>query len=280
MVANQTIVPVSRSANTGDVTVSADVIAANTTTFPFLSALAARYDKVRWHRITVTWIPALPTTAGGTISMYFDSDRKDPGATNATDAMQNIACRMTQVWQTSTYRLNRRQLRSNELFTTASGADATAANAENTFASPGRFHVVSTAITGATFTTATVIGYMKIDFSAELLFPSAPSAGIPTRVPNKILSEPSFCGYDSRHVRAWQNFAAGCQNPPTFYQFLGMFDPVGNLILEKAVLCSPDQESLRLNQFNTSVREGGMMLPFTGTTDEPWEGLAFDLLNV
>jgi len=101
------------------------VIAANATTFPFLSGIATRYDKVKWHKLNIRFVSALPTTSGGTVSMYFDNDRKDVGATTIGEAMQNNHCTTHPVWKEFRFNLTKQMLRSHEMFTTASGADAT-----------------------------------------------------------------------------------------------------------------------------------------------------------
>jgi len=169
-VRNQTIIPFSRDANTGTTTVTTDIIAANATIFPFLSGIAQRYDKVKWHKLHIRYVPSVPTTTGGTMSMYFDNDRKDAGATTITDAMQNNHCKTHPVWKEFSFNLTKKMLRSNEMFTTAA-ADAASANAENSFVGPGRVHLVSTPLLGVTFATATIIGYLHVDSMRNFVFP-------------------------------------------------------------------------------------------------------------
>jgi len=134
------------------------------------------------------------------------------------------------------------------MFTTAGNTTADA-NAENTFQSPGRVHFVSTPLTGVTFSSATTIGYLELDYHAELCFPTNPQTGVPTRRTRETANELSYAQYDSRHVEAFENFAAGCLHPPNFYEFLGAFDDHGNLVKEKLQHCDPDDESFRLSQF-------------------------------
>jgi len=264
-VRNQTIIPFSRANATDTVTLSTDVIAANATTFPFLSGIATRYDKVKWHKLNIRFVSALPTTSGGTVSMYFDNDRKDVGATTIGEAMQNNHCTTHPVWKEFRFNLTKQMLRSHEMFTTASGADATAANAENSFAGPGRVHLVSTPLTGVTFTTATIIGYLHIDYHAELCFPSSPQTGVPSRRSQERVEELGVAIYDHRHVRAYENFAAGCVNPPSFYQFLNLFDEEGNLNAKRASLFKPDQESFDLLALSSKSPED-FAVKFSGLT--------------
>jgi len=254
IVKNQNIIEFSRTAPTSSVTVSADLIAANTTTFPFLSGIANRYDKIKWHGLKMRWIPAVPTTTGGTISMYYDSDRKDAGATSVTEAMQNSNCKTSPVWDRMVYSCSKKQLRSNEMFTTTSGSAADA-NADNTFVSPGRIHFVSTPLTGVTFTTATTIGYIELDYHVELCFPSNPQTGVPTRRTREVASEVYHAQYDSRHVRAFENFAAGCLEPPTFWEFLGAFNDNGDFDAQLLRKCDPDAQSLRFGEFLHETRQ-------------------------
>jgi hypothetical protein len=272
-VTNQTIIPFSRTAATGDVTVSGELIAANATFFPFLAGLATRFDKIKWHRVSLNWVPALPTTTGGTISFYFDGSRRDVGATSAAAAMQNTGCRMSQVWQTSSYSLRRSQLRSSEVFMTAAGPDAaTADKGDNSFVSPGKVHIVSTALTGVTLTAATVIGYLKIDYTCELMFPSAPKAGVPSRVPLRSVPELSYCCYTAEHVRLWEHFAAGCRSPPSFYQFLALFDPFsGDLNVDLALGFEPDSLAMDLSRAPRPLRAPELLVPISGKLDRSWE---------
>jgi len=273
IVKNQNIIEFSRTAPTGTTTVSADLIAANSTTFPFLSGIATRYDKIKWHALKMRWIPAVPTTTGGTISMYFDSDRKDAGATSVTDAMQNSSCKTSPVWDRMVYSCTKKQLRSNEMFTTAGNSTADA-NAENTFQSPGRVHFVSTPLTGVTFSSATTIGYLELDYHVELCFPTNPQTGVPTRRTRETAVELFYAKYDSRHVEAYQNFAAGCLHPPNFYEFLGAFDDDGNLIREKLEHCDPDRQSFELSNFlvpvsvDNSIKFSGRVLNVTQEVED------------
>jgi len=272
IVKNQNIIEFSRTAPTGTTTVSADLIAGNTI-FPFLSGIATRYDKIKWHALRLRWIPAVPTTTGGTISMYYDSDRKDAGATSVTDAMQNANCKTSPVWDRMVYSCSKKQLRSNEMFTTT-GNNATDANAENTFQSPGRVHFVSTPLTGVTFSSATTIGYLELDYHVELCFPTNPQTGIPTRRTREVAAELSYAIYDSRHVDAYENFAAGCLNPPNFYEFLGAFDNDGNLVREKLDHCDPDSQSFELSKFlipetlDKSIKFSGRVLNATQEVED------------
>jgi len=277
-VKNQTIIPFSRSADTGTVTVTTDIIAANTTTFPFLSGIAQRYDKVKWHAMKIRYVPSVPTTTGGTMSMYFDNDRKDAGATTITEAMQNNYCKTHPVWQEFQFVLNKKMLRSNEVFTTAA-ADAASANAENSFVGPGRVHLVSTPLIGVTFTTATVIGYLHIDYHAELCFPSNPQTGVPTRRSRDIVLDKSFATYDGRHVRAYENFAAGCTSPPTFYQFLNLFNENGDLDVHRAQIFGPDTQSFNLTALGTRECDD-FVVRFSGLTTRSMGDADTDSENV
>jgi len=263
---NQNIVEFVRSSQTGTVTLSLDLICANSSTFPFLSGLAPRYDKVKWHKFNIRWLPAMPTNVGSTVTMYYDTDRKAPGATTISDAMQNVHAITKQVWDKFTYKCTNKQLRTNEMFTTTSGTDAATANAENTFQSPGRFHVVSTPLTGVTFSTATTIGYLELDYHAELCFPSNPQTGVPTRRGKDVLAERQIAVYNKNLVEAYHNFAAGCVHPPNFYQFLACFDQTGNLDARLLKECEPDSTSFELFRFLGCEAACSLEQRFTGRT--------------
>jgi hypothetical protein len=204
--------------------------------------------------------------------MYFDGDRKDAGATSVTDAMQNMNCKTHPTWKEFSYHLTKRQLRSNEMFTTASASTADA-NAENTFAGPGRVHLVSTPLTGVTFSTATTIGYLAIDYHAELMFPTNPQTGVPSRRIKEKFGDSSFIQYDSRHVSAYENFCAGCVNPPDFYTFMGCFTETGDLNYDLATRFSPDIESYNLQQFLTPNLKPNTLSVFSGRVVGPQSGM-------
>jgi len=208
--------------------------------------------------------------------MYFDNDRKDPGATTVGEAMQNNRCHTSPVWKEFQYQLTSKQLRSNEMFTTASDTAANA-TAENSFVGPGRVHLVSTPLTGVTFTTDTIIGYLHVDYHAELCFPTNPQTAPPTRRARDIVSEVAFAQYDYRHVKAFENFAAGCSNPPSFYQFLSLFTAEGDLDQARTRLFDPDAQSFDLNQLSPNapddflVRFSGLVVDTRRMGEDPSE---------
>jgi hypothetical protein len=91
---SQTCIPISSTANTAESTVSADFTVANTTLFPAAGNLAKNFDKVKFHSVRARWVPALPTTSGGSVAMHFDADRTDAGPTSMQEAAQNKGCVM------------------------------------------------------------------------------------------------------------------------------------------------------------------------------------------
>lgn len=241
---SQTCIPVTSTANTAEATLSADLTVANTALFPAAGNLAKNFDKVKFHRVHAKWVPALPTTAGGSVALHFDSDRTDVGPTTMQEAAQNKGCTMGPLWDRLSYNVNKQMLRTAEWFTTNKGS---VAGTENTFASPGRMHVHFTAQPGVTYTTAQTLGFLVVEYDLEFGFPSASvDTTVPTRRSRDVTRDTSTCVYNSRLVRQWRNFSAGCLDSPDFYQFLSLFDEEGRLVRSRALRFDPDAESLRL----------------------------------
>jgi hypothetical protein len=155
-----------------------------------------------------------------------------------------------------TYNVDKRQLRPAEWFTTNKG---TVTGTENTFASPGRMHVHFTPQPGIVYTTATVIGYMVIEYHLEFGFPTSNVDGtVPTRRAPEQSRDTSTVVYDSKLVRQWRNFAAGCLEALDLYQFLSLFDENGRLSRARAMKFDPDAEALRLRP---SAQDYNRLLP-------------------
>lgn len=251
VVSNSTIIPVTMAANTTALTLSSDLTVGNTTTFPTLSNLSKNFDKVKWHKCNLEYVPAVPTTTGGNAALFFDPDRTDVGPTSVTQALQNARCVITPAWQKIKYSLTKAMLRTNEWFTSDTNPIAAAPSPQtnNTFASPGRIQLYITPLLGVTFTTATIVGYIKVDYTVEFGFPSGESSTTapPTRRYYEQPRDVSHISYDSRHVTAWQHFAAGCVSPPDFYTFASLLDERGKVRRQLAQRFEPDELSYALN---------------------------------
>jgi len=217
---------------------------ANTTLFPAAGNLAKNFDKVKFHKVNCKFVPALPTSAGGSVGMYFDTDRTDVGPTSMQELAQNKGSVMGALWDRLTYNCRKDMLRTSEWFTTNKG---TVTGTENTFPSPGRVHVHVTSQPGITYTTSTTVGYLLVDYELEFGFPtSSVDATVPTRRLRDQPRDVSFVVYNDRLVRQWRNFSAGCLEAPDFYQFLALFDEEGRLVRSRALAFDPDSEALRL----------------------------------
>ena len=263
-----TTIPITSTANTASAVVSTDLTVGTASAFPAASNLAKSFDKVKWKALNIRWVPALPTTSGGSVAMYFDTDRTDTGATSMTQAASNKGAVLGPIWDRSSYRCNKQMLRSNEWFTTYRSSTTT--TTENTFASPGRVHVFYTGQPGITYTTSTVIGYLLLQYTLEFGFPSADSdSTVPTRVSsNRSLRNTDFCTYDERTVKVYENFVAGCEEPPSsIYEFLRYFDLEGKPLYDRLLKFKPDSESLRLRP-HRHVR-GGLLTPAFIGEDTP-----------
>lgn len=255
-----TTIPITSTSNGTSAVVSTDLTVGTASAFPAASNLAKSFDKVKWKALNIRWVPTLPTTSGGSVAMYYDTDRTDTGATTMTQAASNKGAVMGAIWDRLGYRCNKQMLRSNEWFTTYRSSSST--TTENTFASPGRVHVFYTGQPGVTYTTSTVIGYLLLQYTLEFGFPSADSdSTVPTRVsPGRQLRETNVVTYDERTVRVYENFVAGCEDPPgSIYEFLRYFDSESRPILERMKKFKPDAEALRLRPH--SLNRGGLITP-------------------
>lgn len=246
-VSNSTIIPVSMANNTTGITLSTDTVVGNNSAFPTLGNLSKNFDKIKWHSLRAEYIPAVPTTTGGNVALYFDSDRTDVGPTTVSQALQNKGCIITPVWQKMKYTVPKQMLRPSEWFTTDTDpvAAAPSPQANNTFPSPGRLQLYVTPLLGVTFTTATTVGWVKLDYSVEFGFPSGESAAsIPPSRRIRDQGHPvHHVLYDRRHVAFWKNFQAGCVSPPDFYTFLGCLDASGRVQRHLVARYEPDLQS-------------------------------------
>jgi len=255
---SQTCIPVSSNGNTVSAVNSNDIIVGNSTLFPQASALASIHDKVKFHKLKLNWVPALPTTCGGTGVMFFDTDRTDVGPTTMQEAMQNKGARAGPLWAKNTYNCDRKMLRSNEMFSTLSGASTSAAT-NNTFSGPGKVHFFYTSQPGITYTTATVIGFIIVEYELEFMFPTSKTdTTVPTRRLVETAPDVSSVTYDRDTVDTYRNFRAGCLKDLDFYTFLSLFDRDGVLNQKRAIEFQPDATSLSLAPHTSSSSSNGL----------------------
>jgi len=255
---SQTCIPVSSNGNTVSAVNSNDIIVGNSTLFPQASALASIHDKVKFHKLKLNWVPALPTTCGGTGVMFFDTDRTDVGPTTMQEAMQNKGARAGPLWVKNTYNCDRKMLRSNEMFSTLSGASTSAAT-NNTFSGPGKVHFFYTSQPGITYTTATVIGFIIVEYELEFMFPTSKTdTTVPTRRLVETAPDVSSVTYDRDTVDTYRNFRAGCLKDLDFYTFLSLFDRDGVLNQKRAIEFQPDATSLSLAPHTSSSSSNGL----------------------
>jgi len=209
--------------------------------------MAQIHDKVKFHKLKLNWVPALPTTCGGTGVMYFDTDRTDVGPTTMQEAMQNKGARAGPLWAKNSYVCDRKMLRSNEMFSTISGSTASTAATNNTFTGPGKVHFFYTSQPGITYTTSTVIGFLIVEYELEFMFPTAKTdTAVPTRRFTEQTRDVTSVTYDRDTVLTYRNFLAGCVKPLDFYTFLSLFDSEGVLVNKRAIEYEPDETSLSL----------------------------------
>lgn len=131
------------------------------------------------------------------------------------------------------------------MFTT--GLGSTTANTENTFTGPGVIQILVTPLVGVTISAATPLGSLEVVYTAELMFPSGSSGTVPTRKARSIPRGLYFT--TNEHLQAYQNFCAGCDQPPGWMEFLELFDEQGNFDARRSLTYGPDALSLDLRRF-------------------------------
>nr|WRQ65219.1 structural protein [Tolivirales sp. gcode 6] len=71
---------------------------ADKATFPWLSAVAGKYEKYRFRKLKLQMVPHAPTTASGTLGMYIDYDPSDVPAPNASAFFSSGNAVTSQIW--------------------------------------------------------------------------------------------------------------------------------------------------------------------------------------
>lgn len=247
---HQTVIPVKLPANsTTPVSVAIDLTPASATVFPYLSTLAKVHDKIKWKKLVLTWITAAPTSTGGSVAIYFDMDRKDVGATSITEAMQNKLCALCPIWDKQfSHTIPASMLRSNEWFTTETNASTPGPVQDNTFASPGRVHMVVTPMTASSGTTEVEIGSILVQYEAVFGPPtnSTEAASAPTLFSSRreVPRDTSFLMYNAAHVGLWKHFRAGCVNPIDFWTYMSSLDSQGIPRHQLVKSFEPDYEAI------------------------------------
>jgi hypothetical protein len=248
MISGSTVIPINMASNTAGSIMTQDIVAGNATAFPQLAAVVKNYDKISWRRMNVRFAPTLPTTAGGSVGMYFDTDRTDAPPTSITQVMQNKGSRMGATWDRQTLPVPAKQLNGvNKWYSTITGSDTAK---ENTFISPGRIHTLVTSLPGVTVSASTIVGYLHLDFIAELGFPTNPvDSTVPARrtIP-KSLQPVNSCTIEPQLVHAYNFFAAGCMPVPDFYTFIAALRNDGTIDLDALSRFNPDLLSLRMTE--------------------------------
>jgi len=135
---------------------------ANTTTFPWLSSIAALFDKYKFHKLRFFFINNSPTSIAGNVTMAVDFDTLDSTPSTGV-AMTNLA-KFTSFapWKSEELSIPVNRPSNNSWLYTANtiptGADAKTYNL-------GNFLISTEGIT----TTNYLVGYLCVEYDVELL---------------------------------------------------------------------------------------------------------------
>lgn len=135
---------------------------ANTTTFPWLSGIAALFDKYKFHKLRFFFINNSPTSIAGNVTMAVDFDTLDSAPANGV-AMSNLAKFASFApWKSEELVIPVNRPSNNSWLYTAGtipvGADAKTYNL-------GNFIISTEGIT----TTSYLAGYLCVEYDVELL---------------------------------------------------------------------------------------------------------------
>lgn len=133
---------------------------------PWLGNTALNYDKVRFNSVRVDYISLNPTTEGGDVIMYFDTDASDAAPTSYDEAFNAGGCKSGRLWDEATLNLTKADLHAQKEFTT------TGETTTGLLGSPGNIQVFATR-TGAT-TSAADYGRLVITYDVTLTKPEKP----------------------------------------------------------------------------------------------------------
>lgn len=78
--------------------------------FPWLNATARNYESYRIEDFVIEYVPTVPTTTAGSISMFIDYDAADAGPATETEFKNNQGATTVPIWQKMTFRSMKEQL--------------------------------------------------------------------------------------------------------------------------------------------------------------------------
>lgn len=135
---------------------------ANSTTFPWLSGIAALFDKYKFHKLKFFFVNNSPTSIAGNVTMAVDFDTLDSAPANGV-AMSNLA-KFTSFapWKAEELVIPVNRPSNNTWLYTAgsipSGADAKTYNL-------GNFLISTEGLTSTSY----LVGYLCVEYDVELL---------------------------------------------------------------------------------------------------------------
>jgi hypothetical protein len=134
---------------------------ADPTTFPWLSSIAALFDKYKFHKLEFRYITSSPTSSGGNVSLAVDFDTLDSAPANGV-AMSNLAKFNTfATWANETLVVPVNRRGNNAWLYTLDG------NASSN--DPKTYNLGNLFVSTESVTSTTPIGYIVVEYDVELL---------------------------------------------------------------------------------------------------------------
>lgn len=136
--------------------------------FPWLSGLAARYEKYRFRKLSYRFVPIVSASTNGVVGMIPDYDALDPAPVTFITAMQYAGAKSSPVWQQFSVSVPRRILCPSDdtYYVRTEGLGAAVAD-------------LKTYDLGNLFITCegmaadhTVVGHLYVDYTIELITPN------------------------------------------------------------------------------------------------------------
>lgn len=136
---------------------------------PWLSQVLVNYDKIQWNNARLDWKPLVPTTVGGDVIIYFDTQNSDSSPATYKEAYNAQGARSHALWDKFTHTATKQDLRAQKEY----AADGT--NTGNLFGTPGNYQIYATR-NGAdsSETVAVPAGRLYFHYDVTLIKPEQP----------------------------------------------------------------------------------------------------------
>lgn len=136
--------------------------------FPWLSGLAARYEKYRFRKLNYRFVPIVSASTNGVVAMIPDYDALDPAPATFITAMQYAGAKSSPVWQQFSVNVPKRVLCPSDdtFYVRTEGLGAAVADLKTY--DVGNLFVSCEGMASD----HTVVGHLYVDYTVELLTPN------------------------------------------------------------------------------------------------------------